>query len=273
MKNRIKEKWCRGEPSLGTISHLLSPVAVEALGASGLDYVMMDMEHSPIQIQELANCITAADATGITPLVRVGDISRCSLLRPLDIGAMGLIVPGIETVEQVKELVRYAKFQPMGSRGYCMSRDGKWGYGEVYKGGLTGYMEHCNAETLLIPQCETVGCLEHIEEIAALEGVDGILIGPYDLSLAMGIGGQFQHPEFITAVSRILRACKQNRIISMIFVGNETDMASRLTQGFDSILFGLDVLSLIQCFSTVTAAFDTIVPSSKRTPSNGFIVR
>ncbi len=255
LKNRIREKWLSGGRSLGTISHMLSPVAVEALGASGLDFVMLDMEHSPMHSQELAACVTAADAAGITPLVRVGDVSRCSLLRALDVGAMGLIVPGVESVGQVRELVEHAKFQPLGKRGYCMTRDGKWGYGEAYLEGLAGYMRRCNEETLLIPQCETVGCLEHIEEIAALEGVDGILIGPYDLSLAMGIGGQFEHPDFTAAVSRILNACKQNGILSMIFAGTEEDIPSRLDQGFDSILYGLDVLCLIRHYAAVTAKF------------------
>lgn len=255
MKNKIKEKKRCGEPSLGTISHLLSPVAVEALGCSGLDYVMLDMEHSPIHSQELAACITAADAAGIAPLVRVGDASRCTILHALDVGAMGVIVPGIETVGQVRELIAYAKFQPVGMRGYCMTRDGKWGYDDAYRDGLAGYMRCCNEQTLLIPQCETLGCLEHIEEIAALEGVDGILIGPYDLSLAMGIGGEFQNQAFVAAVDRILNACKRNGILSMIFTGNEDELPALLSQGFDSVLFGLDVLSLIHHYSAVTAGF------------------
>ncbi len=255
MKNKIKEKKQCGEPSLGTISHLLSPVAVEALGCSGLDYVMLDMEHSPIHSQELTACITAADAAGIAPLVRVGDASRCTILHALDVGAMGVIVPGIETVGQVRELIAYAKFQPVGMRGYCMTRDGKWGYDDAYRDGLAGYMRCCNEQTLLIPQCETLGCLEHIEEIAALEGVDGILIGPYDLSLAMGIGGEFQNPAFVAAVDRILNACKRNGILSMIFTGNEDELPALLSQGFDSVLFGLDVLSLIHHYSAVTVGF------------------
>ncbi len=255
MKNKLLEKRKEGKPVIGTLSHLLSPVAVEALGVSGLDYVVLDMEHSPIHTQELAACITAADAGGITPLVRVGDTSRVALLRVLDLGAKGLIVPGVESVAQVKELVQFAKFRPLGNRGYCMTRDGKWGFDAAYENGLSGYMDCCNKETLLIIQCETTGCLEHIEEIAAIEGVDGILIGPYDLSLAMEIGGQFGHPDFVSAVDKVLNACKKNGIISMIFTGNEADLESRLAQGFENILFGLDILSLIQHYAGVTNVF------------------
>ncbi len=255
MKNTVREKWLRGEPVLGTITHMKSPVAVEALGAAGLDYVMLDMEHCPTDFNDICTGVTAASASGIAPFVRVCEGTRAAVLRCLDVGSMGIIVPGIDTVDQVKELVQHAKFQPTGNRGYCMTRDGKWGYDNSYAGGLSSYMEVSNAETMLIPQCETVGCLEHIEEVCAIPGVDGILIGPYDLSLAMGIGGQFQNPDFLAAVDRILRACKRNRIMSMIFVGSEADMKLRLEQGFENILYGLDVLSLIQHFSGVSAAF------------------
>ena len=255
MKNSMREKWLKGVPTIGTITHMKSPVAVEAIGASGLDYVMLDMEHCPADYNEICMGVMAADAAGVTPLVRVCDASRSSVLRSLDVGAAGVIVPGIESVDQVKELVQHAKFQPVGNRGYCMTRDGKWGYDDSYSEGLGSYMEIANTETLLIPQCETVGCLEHIEEVCALPGVDGILIGPYDLSLAMGIGGQFRHPDFLCAVDRILNACKKNGIMSMVFVGNEADMKLRLEQGFESILYGLDVLSVIQHYSGIAKQF------------------
>ncbi len=140
-----------------------------------------------------------------------------------------------------------------------MTRDGKWGFGKIYDNGLDGYMEQCNKQTLLIPQCETVSCLENIEEIAALEGIDGILVGPYDLSLALGIPGQFSHPDFISAVNRILKACKANNKISMIFVNDEQAMKARLEQGFDCILYGIDVVSLINFYSSIKEKFNASV--------------
>lgn len=255
MKNRVLEKFRNGQPVIGTITHMKSITAVEALGVSGLDYVMADMEHCPMDISDVHACIVAANAAEITPLVRVNEFTRSAVLRVLDIGAMGVIVPCVERIEQVQELIQYAKFQPLGERGYCMTRDGKWGYDESYDNGLPGYMRRCNADTMLIPQCETLGCLEHIEEITALDGVDGILIGPYDLSIAMGIGGQFQHPDFTAAVARILQACKANGKMSIIFVGNEADIKQRLAEGFDNIMVGLDVLSLINYYSGLVDSF------------------
>ena len=108
--NRILENFQAGRPSVGTFTHLRSSVAVEALGTAGLDFVVLDTEHCMLGPETLAECITAADAAGLDALVRINAISREAVLRPLDLGARGLIVPAVETVEEVERLVRFAKF-------------------------------------------------------------------------------------------------------------------------------------------------------------------
>lgn len=110
--NRIREKFLNHELSVGTFTQLSSTVAVECLGRTGLDYVLIDTEHSAVGIEFLSSAITAADAAGIVPLVRINDITRSKVLQPLDYGAQGLIVPAVETVDQVRRLVEYAKFPP-----------------------------------------------------------------------------------------------------------------------------------------------------------------
>lgn len=245
MENRIIANYKKNKPSVGTLSHLKSSVAIEALGAVGMDYVMLDLEHSPLSVSEAASYLTAATAAHLTPLVRVNELSRSAVLSMLDAGAMGVIVPCVESVDQVKDLIRFAKFVPVGERGYCMTRDGQWGFADSYAEGLEGYMKYANAQTLLIPQCETMGCLENIEEITALDGVDGILIGPYDLSIAMGMPGQFENEEFKAALRRILDACKKNHKLAMIFNGNPADAKKSIEDGYDVVLLGLDVLVLI----------------------------
>ena len=192
----------RGEKSLGTFTHLLSAPAIEALAYTGLDYVIIDMEHSPIAAEHAAELVGVAAGAGIAPFVRVDAIERSPVLKMLDAGAAGLIVPGLETVDEARRLVGFAKFAPLGNRGYCPTRDGGWGMAECYSDGLTGYMERANRDTLLLPQCETAGCLEHIDEICALEGVDGIFIGPFDLSIALGIPGDFANERHINAVAQ-----------------------------------------------------------------------
>lgn len=246
--NRIREKFLNHELSVGTFTQLSSTVAVECLGRTGLDYVLIDTEHSAVGIEFLSSAITAADAAGIVPLVRINDITRSKVLQPLDYGAQGLIVPAVETVDQVRRLVEYAKFPPVGNRGFCPTRDSGYGYDEISMQGTEAYFAHANRETLLIPQCETVGCLEHIEEITAMDGVDGIFVGPFDLSIALGRPMAFDCDEMRAALDRILNACHKNNKMAFIFCGDAQAAKTRAAQGFDSVTAGLDIMALVDSY-------------------------
>ena len=248
MTNTVLEKFHRGEPSLGTFTQMLSPIAAEILGYTGLDFVLIDMEHAPLSAQSAGELIAAARGSGITPLVRAREISRSAVLQPLDYGAQGLIVPAVEMVEQVEQLVRYAKFPPVGNRGYCPTRDGGWGFDAESLQGTETYFARCNRETLLIPQCETRGCLEHIDEITAMEGVDGIFVGPFDLSIALGIPMQFDAPAMKEAMARILDACRRNHKMAFIFCGDAATARQRAAEGYDSVTTGLDALMLTNAY-------------------------
>ena len=241
MKNAILEKFRRGEPSLGIISHLLSAPAIEVLAYTGMDYVLIDLEHSPIGAEHAARLVGVAQGAGLAPLVRVDGIGRSQILKMLDVGAAGLVVPQLETVEQARKLVGYAKFPPLGNRGYCPTRDGGWGSGSCYERGMDGYMAEANTSTLLIPQCETAGCLEHIEEIAAVEGVDGIFIGPFDLSIALGIPGQFGDPLLTEGIERVRRACAAAGKLCIMYAGSGEAAKRYFDQGFPSVAAGLDI--------------------------------
>lgn len=252
MRNSFFEKYIAGEPSLGTFTHLLSAPAVEALARAGLDYVVIDMEHSPIGAEHAAELVGVASGAGLAPFVRVDEMSRSPILKMLDVGAAGLIVPQLETVEQARQLVGWAKFAPVGSRGYCPSRDGGWGLDDNYSDGMSGYMDWANRNTLLIPQCETAGCLEHIEEIVAIEGVDGIFIGPFDLSIALGIPGRFDDPRHIAAVERIRLACERVSKPCIMFCGSAEAAAGYFAQGFPSVTVSLDISMLIDAAKTMS---------------------
>lgn len=254
MKNRFLEKYRAGGKSLGTFTHLLSAPAVEALARAGLDYVIIDIEHSPIGAEHAAELISTASGAGLAPFVRIDEISRSPVLKMLDAGAAGLIVPQLESVEQAEKLVSWAKFAPLGNRGYCPSRDGGWGLDDNYAQGMSGYMSWANENTLLIPQCETAGCLEHIEEIVAVEGVDGIFIGPFDLSIALGIPGQFDDARHIAAVERVRLACERAGKPCIMFCGSGEAAAGYFTQGFPSVTAGLDISFMIDA---VRAMADT----------------
>lgn len=240
--------------TLGTFFELGGRGAMESLSRTGLDYVIIDTEHGCFSEESTADYILAAERGGLLPYVRIGDIRRPYVLRMLDIGARGLIVPNIRSLDEVKTLVSYAKFPPLGSRGYCPNRTTGWG-ADAWSKDVLGYMEACNARCKLIPQCETKEALAEIEQIAALPGVDGIFVGPCDLSIALGIPLEFENPVLIDAVKRILKACRDNGKESYIFAGNLQDAAKWAGEGFDSIAYSLDASVFIQAFRTLVEQF------------------
>lgn len=240
MKNILREKMDRGEKPVGTFFELGSANAMECLGRTGLDFVIIDNEHGPFDVESTLDFIRAAELAGLCPLARVREISRPAVLKLLDVGAQGLIVPNVTAVDQVKELVGYAKYAPVGNRGFCPTRKDSWGFAYPATESLDVNMAWHNRETLLIPQCETVGALEHIEEIAALEGVDGIFIGPFDLSISMGIPGQFGRPEFQAALQRTLDACHAAGKFCILFTMVPSAVADGFRKGYDAMTYSLD---------------------------------
>ena len=218
MRNILKEKLARGEKPLGTFVGTGSAAVVECLGCAGLDFAILDNEHSPIEAETTARLVCAAERRNITPLARVREISRPAILKLLDVGVQGIIIPDVHSAAEVKRVVDYAKYAPVGQRGFCPSR--KDGWGTDTPAGVLETMAHFNGETLVIPQCETTEALADIENIAAMEGVDGIFIGPFDLSISMGLPGAFEEQRFKAALTRIQQACRQAGKPCLIFAGD-----------------------------------------------------
>lgn len=240
MKNIFLEKLESGAKPIGTFFELGSANAMECLGRTGLDFVIIDNEHGPFDTETTLDFIRAAELGGLCPFARIKEISRPAVLKLLDVGAQGLIVPNVHSVEEVRELISYAKYAPVGNRGFCPTRKDCWGFDYPATESLEVNMAYHNRETLLIPQCETVGALEHIEEIAALPGVDGIFIGPFDLSISMGMPGQFKNPEFQAALGRVLKACRAAGKFCILFTMSPDAVAEGFTQGYDAMAFSLD---------------------------------
>lgn len=241
LKNVLKEKMLRHEKVLGTFFESGSSTAVECLGLAQLDFFIIDTEHGPFDVESAMDFIRAAELSELTPLVRVKDASRPSILKMLDIGAKGLIIPNIETVDEVRKVVEYGKYYPLGKRGFAPARGAGFGF-KPFAQDIDAYFKTCNSETLLIPQCETLGCLEHIEDIVRMEGVDGIFIGPYDLSVAMGKPAKFDDPQFCAAVGKVLGACKAAGKFAFIYAGNKPAVKQYFMDGFDAIAHNMDTI-------------------------------
>ena len=233
--NKVKAKMDQGQKVIGSFFTMGSVPVLEILSMAGLDFLMIDTEHGPYDVETAQQLIIACESRGITPFVRVKDYNRNSVLKMLDVGAMGLLIPFIKNVDQVKELVGYAKYKPVGERGFGGGREVTYNMDPVMVD-VRDYFAWANRETLLIPQCETVEALESIEEITAIDGVDGIFVGPFDLSIAMGIPQQFDHPDFTAALERVITACKKNDKFCWVLGVSPEDVCKRFEMGFDGVL-------------------------------------
>lgn len=250
LENLLIKKLNKGEKVLGTFFEIGSVTAVEALSYTGLDYIIIDSEHGPFDIESNMEFIRTAELKGLTPLVRIHEISRSAVLKNLDVGAKGLIIPCVETVDQVKSLVQWGKYPPIGLRGFFTARPTGFGFEEFAKD-ISTLFQTSNSQTLLIPQCETLGCFENIEEIASINGVDGIFIGPYDLSISMGIPGEFTNIRFLEAIDRIVKACRENNKICFMFTMNPKMANVYFDQGIDAVAVGMDVSIYIRSLKDI----------------------
>ena len=245
MENVLKKKLADGQKVIGAFIESCSALIVECMGRTGLDYVIVDNEHSPVEAETTMEMVRSAELCGVTALVRVSETSRPAIMKVLDVGAQGIIIPNVHSLEQVDEIVSYAKYPPIGHRGFAASRKDGWGFDIS---GVAETMKYFNENTLVIPQCETCGALDAIEQIAAHPGVDGIFTGPYDLSIAMGIPGEFSRPEFQAALDRIVSACHKNNKFCLIYSGTKENAVASLQRGYDGVAYHVDTAILIAAY-------------------------
>lgn len=245
MKNEFIVKMRQGRRCVGTFSHISSEIAMEGLAYAGMDFVIIDGEHGTVGAETVQKLVRVANLHKMTPFVRTRDCSRGAVLSMLEAGAHGLVIPQINTVDEVRSLVANSRYYPQGSRGVFLGSNGGYGFADFAEKGLQSYFDVCNRETLIFPQCETKGCLENIEEIAMIPGVDGIFIGPYDLSVALGIPGQFDAPEFGAAVERIKAAVKAAGKMLITYTVKPEAVSKFFDEGYDAVALNVDVALMI----------------------------
>jgi 4-hydroxy-2-oxoheptanedioate aldolase len=218
-KNLMKEKLQKGGIAAGVIIQDPAVQVVEVLGLLGFEWLFIDCEHSSMSVEDVGRLVMAAELRGITPLVRVPQNLPEILLRYLDVGAMGIIIPGVETVEDVEKAVSGAKYPPEGVRGLAGVRGADFGL----TGPLGDYVKIANRETMVLAVVESGKGVENIEEILGTEGIDGVSIGSNDLSQSLGVPGQTNHPLVVEAIDRILAAGrKKGKPIGGLVRGGET---------------------------------------------------
>ena len=251
MLNRLKEIIEEKGNAVGTFLGAANVPILEGMAYTGLDFVIIDTEHGPYDTETMSDLIRAAELGGLVPMVRVADVTHKEIQRAVDNGAQGIIVPCLREVDDFKKAVRLAKFAPLGNRGFIKARGSGFGHAPWASGSLEEYMEKSNERVLVLPQCETIEALEHIEEIVGIEGLDGIFIGPFDLSICMGIPARFDHPDFKAAMDRILLACKRAGKLCLIFSSDPAEARRYLNMGFDAVANGIDAIVFTEAYRNI----------------------
>src|SRR5262249_35894282 len=192
--------WAR-ESLLGTMVTLPVPAVAEILADLGFDWLFVDGEHGPLETRELL-AILQAVGDRVACLVRVPGAEESPIKKALDLGAEGIIVPQVNTVEQAASVVRFARYAPAGSRGVGLSRAHRYGLR------FQEYLEAANQRVAVIVQAEHARAVENIESIVKVEGLDAVLLGPYDLAASLGKMGRIDDPAVTDAIEHVTRTCQ-----------------------------------------------------------------
>lgn len=198
-ENRLKQRLASGEPCLGAFINFPSPHAVEICGIAGLDFVIIDAEHGPMDPRSCEEMVRAASLVDVTPIVRVAQNHPQVILRYLDVGALGVQIPMVTSAQDAEQAVVSVKFHPEGRRGLAGARAASYGVGPP----LADYVAEANQQTMLVVQVETTPAVEALPQILKIENVDVVFIGPSDLSQSMGFPGRPNEP----AVQEVIDRC------------------------------------------------------------------
>ncbi|WP_170404992.1 HpcH/HpaI aldolase family protein [Ruegeria arenilitoris] len=247
-KNTFKQALIKGERLIGCWSSFAEPVAAEIMGTAGFDWLVIDGEHAPNDIRSLRDQLMALAASPSHPVVRVpvGDTALIKMV--LDIGAQTILVPMVNSAEQARELVRACRYPPEGLRGVGAGAARATGYGSV-----TEYIQTADEQICLLVQVENRAGMAALDDILQVEGVDGVFIGPADLSTDMGFQGNSAAPEvratIADAITRIKAAGKAPGILGT----NDEASQAYLEMGAQFLAVGIDVMLLTQAARALAA--------------------
>ena len=234
----FRERLQRGETSVGTFVFEFNTDGIGRLAAeAGAEFIIYDMEHTGWSVETIRTLIATTPRSNTLPMVRVPGKDYHFLARVLDMGARGLMVPMVETREEAERLVQCIKYPPVGRRGaaFGIAHDD-------YSGGDVGEkMRQANDEILLIAQIETATGLDNVDKIAAVDGVDVLWIGQFDLSSSLGIPGQFEHPDFLAGMEKVVAAADAHGKTAGFMVLTTEEAQIRLDQGFRCISYNGDL--------------------------------
>lgn len=244
----LKEKLNQRRPVFGGWTSIGHPQITEMIVRSGVDFVGIDLEHSTISQEQAQRIIAACHANAVLCLPRVASHDPESIRRLLDSGADGILVPTVETPAHVEKLIEAVKYPPIGKRGYGIARAQQ--YGADFK----AYTSTWNLESILILQIESIKAVDNIEALLDFEEVDGVMIGPYDISGSLGVPGEIDHPSVQESGQRVVDACRQyGKACGTHDIDPSVDSVQRSLQaGYTFIVLASDVFVLSNWSNSVS---------------------
>lgn len=236
MSESFRERLRRGDPLIGTIVAIGSTDAVEVLAASGFDWLFIDAEHSPLSPATVQQMVLAA--RDVPCVVRLPANDEVFLKQALDAGAAGIIVPLVNSAAEAASVVRRAKYPPQGIRGVGTSRALGYGYG------IADYVARANHETVVIVQAEHIEAVQAIDDIVAVPGLDGIFVGPFDLSASMGKPGLVNDADVVAAIDKVAGAARRAGLPLGYFGVSPETVGPWMARGFSFVACGVDLMML-----------------------------
>ena len=238
MTMTLKERLAAGETTIGSWLSWGFPPVAEVMARAGFEWLVVDMEHTAIGVAEMHHLVQVVSLAGVVPLVRVPLNEPISIKHALDAGADGVLVPQVSTPEEASRAVAYAHYPPRGLRGAGLGR--AQGYGLDF----AAYRERADRQTVVIVQIEHITGVRNLEGILAVEGVDGFIIGPYDLSASLGRPGDWHHADVRAALDEVARIVRSGPKPGGYHVvhSDHAELEARLAAGYRFIAYGDDMV-------------------------------
>jgi len=240
--NKAKAILRQGGTAIGTmVSEMRSEEVGYVLAAAGFDFFVIDTEHGSANMETVQRISRAARSAGVVPLVRVTEIAYALIARTLDAGALGLMVPHVESADDAREIVRCAKYPPVGERGFGL-RSAVTDYSGA---SVPDAITWSNAETMLMAQVESQRCLDHLDEIAAVPGIDVLLVGPTDLSISLGVPGQLVHAKMQEAYRHVADVARRHHIAAGLHPSDIKTVELGRDLGMRCLMYSSDIRLLL----------------------------
>jgi 2-keto-3-deoxy-L-rhamnonate aldolase RhmA len=240
MRDSLKRQLADGTHTVGTWLSIGHPSVAEVSASLGFDFLLVDTEHTTMSLETVENMVRAADAAeGETPtVVRVPWNDPVRVKRVLDIGVDGVMVPMVETADEASELVSATRYPPEGKRGIAAGRAADYGLH------FEEYVHEANGSILTIVQIETETGLANVDEIAAVNGVDALFVGPADLSGSLGVFGEWESDRLVDAIDEVVASAREADTPVGTLTLEREDITVRIEQGFDFLIVGKDTATL-----------------------------